>query len=148
MTTKTQKLVELELAGETKQLADALHREQRYAIDGKLPSKTSSRYQHLPVRLASADRLQIEWGVVPGAQNFLDTLSRHTLVRPPEETSKDFANLEQLSREEQETRLLELTESGDKLAAITMARRLYVYDLAQAKQFVEGLVVNKRAPQA
>ena len=62
-------------------------------------------------------------------------------------TSKNFVNLEALSREEQETRLLELAASGDKLGAITMARRLYAYDLTQAKEFVEGLT-NKRSPQA
>ena len=108
---------------------------------------SSSRYHHLPVRLAAPDRLQIEWGVVPNAQTFLDALTRHTLVRPTETTSKDFVNLEELGREEQESRLLELTASGDKIAAIAMARRLYAYDLTQAKEFIEGLA-NKRSPQA
>ena len=56
------------------------------------------------------------------------------------EASKNFVNLEQLSREEQESRLLELAESGDMIGAVTMARRLYSYDLTAAKQFVEGLV--------
>jgi ribosomal protein L7/L12 len=83
---------------------------------------------------------------VPNAQTFLDALARHTLVRPKEKTSKDIINLEQLSSAEQETRLLELAESGDKIAAITMARRLYNYDLTQAKELLEGLV-NKHSPQ-
>ena len=142
-TTKTNKLVELELAGDMKLFAEALLREQRYAIDGKLPFKMSSRYHHLPVRLPSDDRLHIEWAVVPNAQTFLDALTRHTLVRPTETTSKDFVNLEELGREEQESRLLELTASGDKIAAIAMARRLYAYDLTQAKEFIEELA-NKR----
>ncbi len=146
-TTKTHKWVELELASESKKLADALTGERAHALDGMNLGKISSRYHHLPVRLAAPDRLQIEWGVVPNAQTFLDALTRHTLVRPAEKTSKDSVNLEELGRGEQETRLLELAESGDKIAAITMARRLYNYDLTQAKDFIEGLT-NKRSPQA
>jgi hypothetical protein len=146
-TAKTQKLVELELASESKKLADALTGERAHTLGGKNLGKISSRYHHLPVRLAAPDRLQIEWGVVPNAQTFLDALTRHTLVQPTETTSKDFVNLEELNRDEQETRLLELAAAGDKIGAITMARRLYHYDLTQAKEFIEGLA-NKRSPQA
>ena len=138
-TIKTQKLLEVELTGETKELSDALTREQARAFGGKHLGKISARYHHLPVRLAAPDRLQIEWNVVPNAQTFLDALARHTLVRPTLETRKDFVHLESLSRAEQESRLLELVQSGDKIGAIAMARRLYDYDLIQAKDFVEGL---------
>lgn len=137
--TKTQKLVELELATETKELADALTRERAHAFGGKNLGKISARFHHLPVRLAAPDRLQIEWNVFPNAQTFLEALSRHTLIPPTTETSKDFVNLEGLTRAEQEARLLELAESGDKIGAIAMARRLYAYDLTTAKDFVEGL---------
>jgi hypothetical protein len=139
---KTQKLLEVELASETKELSDALTREHARALDGKNLGKISGRYHHLPVRLAAPDRLHIEWNVVPNAQTFLDALARHTLVRPTQETKKDFVHLEVLSRAEQESRLLELVQSGDKIGAIAMARRLYNYDLTQAKDFVEGLHKN------
>jgi ribosomal protein L7/L12 len=72
-------------------------------------------------------------------ETMLDALTRHTLVRPAEAQTKDFIELDKLSRAEQETRLLELAESGDKLGAIALARRLYGYDLSQAKDFIEGL---------
>ena len=137
-TIKTRKLVELELASETKELVDALTGERARVLDGKNLGKISSRFHHLPVRLAAPDRLQIEWNVVPKAQTFLDALSRHTLIRPTEEAKKDFVNLEGLSGAEQESRLLELAESGDKIGAITMARQLYAYDLTTARNFVEG----------
>jgi hypothetical protein len=114
-TTRTQKLVELELAIETKELAEALTCERAHALDGKNLGNISSRFHHLPVRLAAPDRLHIEWNVVPNAQTFLDALSRHTLIRPTEEAEKDFVNLEGLSRAEQESRLLELAESGDRV---------------------------------
>ena len=137
--TKTQKLVEVELASETKELSDALTQERAHALDGKNLGKISARFHHLPVRLAAPDRLQIEWNVFPNAQTFLDALSRHTLIQPTQKTKKDYVHLETLSRAEQEARLLELAESGDKIGAIAMARRLYAYDLATAKDFIEGL---------
>jgi hypothetical protein len=64
--------------------------------------------------------------------------------RQTAEAKKDFVDLERLGRAEQETRLLELAESGDKIGAITVARKLYSYDLATAKDFVEGLI-NERS---
>jgi hypothetical protein len=143
--TKAKTFVELELAGDTKQLAEALQRERHYAIGGSRMLKIVTRYQHLPVRLPTAEKLQIEWAVTPNAQALLNALTRHTFVRSTEETSKDFVNLDKLSRDEQEARLLELAETGDKIGAIAMARRLYAFDLTQAKQFVEGLV-SKRSP--
>ncbi len=74
------------------------------------------------------------------AKFLLDALTRHTLVQNPADVAKDFVNLDKLSREEQEARLLELVESGDMMSADYIARRLYSYDLTAAKQFVEELV--------
>jgi len=84
--------------------------------------------------------LRIEWGVVPDAQRFLDEITRQTLVRPAEESPKDFVRLDGLSTAEQEARRLERVESGDMIGAVAMARKLYSYDLKTAKDFVEGLV--------
>jgi ribosomal protein L7/L12 len=66
-------------------------------------------------------------------------------VQAAGETSKSYANLAPLSKEEQETRLLELAESGDMIGAIAMARKLYSYDLTRAKQFVEELMHKQPA---
>jgi hypothetical protein len=103
-------MIDLELAGDSIQLAQALakERERVFAKPTHGSGRTFSRYQHFPVRLASPMLLRIEWGVVPDAQTFLDSLTRHTLVRDSEETSRDFVNLDGLSREEQEGRLREL----------------------------------------
>ena len=138
---RTGRIIDLELAGDSTQLAQALakERERVFAKPTQCAGRTSSRYQHFPVRLASPMLLRIEWGVVPDAQTFLDSLTRHTLVRDSEETSRDFVNLDGLSREEQEVRLRELVESGEMIGAVTMARKLYSYDLTTAKHFVEGL---------
>lgn len=147
MTTATRRTLELELAGNSAEFAVALAAE-RERVFGKSPrtsQRISTRYQHFPVRLVSPALLRIEWGVVPGMQTILDALTRHTLVQAAGATSKNYANHDQLSKEEQETRLLELAESGDMIAAITMARHLYSYDLTEAKQFVEGLMSKRPA---
>jgi hypothetical protein len=138
---RTRRIIDLELAGDSTQLAQALakERERVFAKPTRGAGRTSSRYQHFPVRLASPMLLRIEWGVVPDAQTFLDSLTRHTPVRDSEETSRDFVNLDGLSRKEQEVRLRELVESGEMIGAVTIARKLYSYDLTTAKHFVEGL---------
>jgi len=41
----------------------------------------------------------------------------------------------------------EPVESGDMIGAITIARRLYSYDLAAAKQFVEALAHKQPTPR-
>jgi hypothetical protein len=137
-TTKIRKYVELEVGCDCRQLSEELAKERERVFKGKAIS--SARYGDFPVRVVAPDRVQIDWTVVPGVQMLLDALTRHTLVRPAEASSKDFIHLESFSREQQEARLRELAESGDKIGAITMARRLYSYDLAAAKQFVEELL--------
>ncbi len=138
--TKTQKLVELELATETKELADALTRERAHAFDGKNLGKISARFHHLPVRLAAPDRLQIEWNVVPNAQTLLERAESPYVDSTDDRNQQRFcpSRRAQLARNKKLC-LLELAESGDKIGAIAMARRLYAYDLATAKDFVEGL---------
>lgn len=146
---KTRRSVEFELAGDPTPLARALGRERERIFSKSVigAGRISTRYQHFPVRLPTPTLLQIDWGVVPRAQTLLDALTRHTLIQSPAAVSKDFVNLEKLSSEEQEARLLELVESGDMMSAVTLARRLYAFDLTAAKQFVEELVLSKSAPQ-
>jgi hypothetical protein len=139
--TTTKRILELELAEKTVELAVALGTE-RERVFGKMPrtnGRMSTRYQHFPVRLASPTLLCIEWGVVPKIQTLLNALTRHTLVSASAEEKKDYTHLESLDRKEQEARLLELAESGDMIGAIAIARKLYSYDLTTAKQFVESL---------
>ena len=148
-TTRTRRFIELELAGNSEQLANALASESKRVLAKPTEggSSVSTRYQHLPAQLAAPNLLRIEWGVVPRAQILLDALTRHTLVQTPAAVSKDFVNLDKLSKAQQEARLLELVESGDMMSAISIARQLYSYDLTAAKQFVEELVFSKSRPQ-
>ncbi|HEX9264070.1 MAG TPA: hypothetical protein VF977_06850 [Candidatus Binatia bacterium] len=140
-TVRTRRFIDLELAVNLEPLATALTHETKRvfakAIDGG--ANVSTRYQHLPVK-GSDPILRIEWNVVPSAQVLLDALTRHTLVQPAGKSAKDFTNLETLERKEQEARLLELAESGDIIAAVAMARKLYAYDLTTAKEFIDSLI--------
>ncbi len=144
-TLSLRRIVELELDAQTRQLAVVLAAEAKLAF-GRLnhsASRISTRYQHLPVQLGSADLLRIEWGVVPSAEKLMEFLTRHTLVQPSVTSSVNFMDLDGLSRKEQETQLLELAQSGDMIGAVTLARRLYGYDLTKAKEFVESLLSAK-----
>jgi len=140
-TSQKRRLLELELAGDSRQLAIALASEQEIMLAKTRigAQKPSIRYHHFPVQLVAPDKLRIEWSVVPSAHTLLEALTRHTLVRPAQQLTRDLANLNGLSRTEQESRLLQLAQSGDKIGAIALARRLYGYDLVAAKDFVEGL---------
>jgi hypothetical protein len=44
-------------------------------------------------------------------------------------------------------RIAELVESGDMIGAISLARRIYSYDLTAAKQFVETLAHKQSTPR-
>jgi len=144
-TTKRRKYVELSVSGDCRQLAEELAKERERVVKGK--AIASARYEDFPVRVTESNQIQIDWAVVPRAQTLLDALSRHTLVYPAEASSKDFVNLEKLLREQQEARLRELAESGDKIGAVAVARPLYGYDLTQAKCFVDELIGKKALHQ-
>ena len=147
-TTKTQKWVELELASESKTLSRRANRRARARLRRQEPRQNLIA---IPSPTGAAWRHRIDYksnGVLcptPRPFSTPSPVTRWCDLRKA--TSTDLVNLEELGREEQESRLLALTASGDKIAAITMARRLYAYDLTQAKEFIEGLA-NKRSPQA
>ena len=113
-------------------------------MEGKQLDRQTTRYHHLPVRLTAPDRLLIEWNVVPNAEKFLQALTRHTQVSPAEQRSQDLVNIESLPKAEQEARLLKLAESGDMIGAISLARKIYGYDLAAAREFVQGLAEKQK----
>jgi ribosomal protein L7/L12 len=52
----------------------------------------------------------------------------------------DVTLVRELGRAQQEERLLELAQAGQKIAAIKIARELYGYDLAQGRAFVADLL--------
>jgi precorrin-4 methylase len=83
--------------------------------------------------------LQIQWSVTPGWKAFLATLAPFTQIAPPLSVSEDLTRLSTLTREQQEERLRSLDARGETVLAIYTARRLYGYDLVEAKSFVDRL---------
>lgn len=136
-TQRHRRLVEFELAGDATSLEKALVDER-----AKHPPN-ATLYKDYPVRLSSPTCVQVVWNVIPGAEVFLDALRQYTNIAAPAEKSQDYVHLEKQSREEQEKRLLELVEAGRTIDAIYIARKLYFYDLTQARAFVEGLCSGK-----
>jgi ribosomal protein L7/L12 len=90
--------------------------------------------------MPSAGRLQLDWRVAPSAQAFLNAISPCTDIAAPTSRSLDYSELKGMRREQQEQRLLQLAQAGQKIAAIKIARELYGYDLTQGRAFVEDLV--------
>jgi hypothetical protein len=150
MTEQRLRLVELELTGDSAPLAKALADE--FARCGPERrhggwSAGPARYHHHPVRMVSPSTLQLEWGVVPRREVLLDILRPYSAIAPAGEQLRDYGNLEGLSREEQEKRILDLVDTGNTFAAIYLARKLYSYDLTQAHAFVENLRSKPPSPK-
>jgi hypothetical protein len=143
---RRRRLVELEI-DDGAALATALTEERaRPAPYEKCWYGTSATvYQHYPVQMASPTLLQVEWGVVPGAQVLLDALRLHTTIAPSVDVSQDFTRLKAASHEEQEAYLRKLAATGQTIAAIYLARRLYGLGIEQAKTAVDGLVGRRTA---
>ncbi len=146
-TTKRRRtVVEIELKGEFPDIVNALVTER--ASEGpkvqRWYGRSSSMFKHYPVRMPTPRTIALEWGVVPRVSEFLRIMTVHTPVESAK-VMRDYTSLAALRPAEQESRLLELIENGQVLDAIRLARRLYGYDLTQAKIFVEELDGRARA---
>jgi len=134
------RMVELDLTGDVAPLATAIADElARCGPEWRQRGGWATRYRHHPARIVSPATLQLEWDVVPRCEVLLDVLRRYSTITPAVEQSQDYVNLDGLSRQEQEKRMLELVDVGKTLAAVSVARQLYSYDLTQARAFVENL---------
>lgn len=147
--TQFRRYVELELAGNTEALSNALQAElaEIAPSEKRWYGTSSTLYQDHPVRISTPPFLQLRWQVVPGPKRFLDALRPYTTIADPVRISQDSANLQGLSRAEQEKRLRELDARGETITAIYMARKLYGCGLEQARSMVENLrsVTNRLA---
>jgi hypothetical protein len=138
---RTIRWAEFELAIDPAPLAGALDRESgRPAVAEKRWYGTSATlFRDYPVLMQTPPFLRVKWQVVPRISVFLEALRPHVAIAPEVVLTADFANLQGLTREQQEKRLRELDERGQRIAAVYMARKLYGGDLAQATKFVNGL---------
>lgn len=144
-TTGITRYAELDVSTNLNALAAALSAERRKpALKRKRwYGTTSSLYHHYPVRVVLPSLIQVQWSATPGRRTFLKTLSPFVQIAPPVHLSKDFSRLTTQTPEQQQQHLRELDAAGQTLLAISTARRLYGYDLAAAKAFVESLRNNE-----
>jgi len=132
----------LQLTGDATSVTRAIDDEVR-RVGGQAGPGT--RYRHTPVRMSSANTLELDWTVVPRAPSLVALLSSHGVSTGTADATTDYAHLEALGRDEQEKRLLDLVEKGNTIAAVQIARQLYGYDLTRAKDFVDGLGSSRGA---
>ena len=145
-TTRRRTVIEIELKDDSPEIGRALSAERSAEApkSGHWYGIGAGRYRHYPVRMPSPRVIAVEWGVMPGAPVFLSVMAVHTPVEAAE-TTRDYTALGVLKQHEQESRLLELTESGQLMDAVRLARSLYGYDLVQAQRFIEGLSGRAKA---
>ena len=139
--TQLHRYVELELAVDPTPLAQALAEEcARPGVPEKRWYGTSSTlYRDYPVLMQSPPFLRLEWRVAPSARAFLKGLEGRVEIAEPISVSRDFTNMQTLTRNEQEKRLRELDQRGETIAAVYLARKLYGLDLTEATDHVKNL---------
>ena len=143
---QTLHLVELELTCDTSMLGAALKAESARPAPREAAwyGTTGVKFQHYPVVLDDASRLRLTWECVPSVRVFLDDVSRHVQVGASTSTTKSFQNLSSDSHADQEEQIAGLARAGQLVYAIAIARRLYGYDLRQARAYVERLAARER----
>jgi hypothetical protein len=97
----------------------------------------SSRSSHYPVQAISGGLIRVEWGVKPSLKHFLNEMKSRIEVKEKLGTSIDFRKIQNMSKAEQEQHLLELIETGDRISAVKVVKRLYKFNTTEAMRFVD-----------
>ena len=75
----------------------------------------------------------------PSAHHAVECLGRHVKTAEPDHRVVDLTPHHNTPPEEDRQKILHLVKSGDVLAAVTMAQRVYGYSPTRAHEFVEKL---------
>lgn len=100
--------------------------------------------RHYPVQIVNEGVVRIEWEVQPSLEEFLREVGQYVSVRPTTDTFVDFTKLKTQPKPEQERRLIELVEAGNRIDAVRTARYLYDFNLNEAVRFIDELAGQKR----
>jgi hypothetical protein len=139
--TQTVRYVEFDLSADVSPLEKAIAAERAKPApsEKRWYGTSSTLYNHYPVRIARPSFVQVQWSAAPGRRAFLMALPPSVSIAPPIQHSEDFTRLATLTLEQQQQRLRQLDSAGQTVLAVSTARRLYGYDLATARAFVEAL---------
>lgn len=115
-------------------LREAIDTEIRYKPGAGQPTL----FHRYPVRL-DGDLLRVQWwrGLRPKIDETVTLLRDRISMEQPLDLTADFSETPTPSQAEKD--ILELARRGEKMAAISLARRFYGLSLAEAKAFVEDL---------
>lgn len=94
--------------------------------------------QHMPVAVLPGGVVQIDWaGISPGLGGTMRRLGQAYKVLEEKVTRSELSD--ESPSEDKERRLLELTERGEIIEAVKLAKALYGYDTTKAKAYVDEL---------
>lgn len=139
--TQTIDYVVLDLAREVTEVENAISAERAKPAPKERHwyGTTATLYSHYPVSTVPPSTIRVQWGVVPSRQAFLRALQLHVQIASPSLLSEDLTQMGALTAQQKLERLRELDAQGKTVLEIATARRLYGYDLAPARAFVENL---------
>jgi hypothetical protein len=135
------RFLEIKLHGDdTSELSERLGDERQRTAPGVMGWKT--KVLHYPVRLLPDAIVQLEWrspgtSIRPGIDRAIEILGRW--YRVADALDEDQPSPGKLDRAQQEARLIEMTERGEIMNAVALAKQIYGFDTTQAKNFVDDL---------
>lgn len=136
--------IELELTTDPAPIAAALDAEDSRpgVAEKRWYGSSTTLYRDYPVQMQSPPYLRIKWSVVPGMRAFLDALPSQIEVQPKVVVKSDYINLRYLPPEEQQKKLRELDQRGQRIAAVYLAQKLHRCSLTEATAIVNNLRKN------
>jgi len=108
--------------------------------------KRSSKIHHYPVSIVDNKIIRILWKspsshVKPGIDKAANLLERlRVTIKPTQSQVNNYTKGAVQEGAKAEEKILELAEQGKTIAATRLAQRVYNYDMAQAKKFVDSLL--------
>ena len=137
-TDRKRRTVVLELAPDAKGRDDLAR-----TLDAERKPRQGWTVRHYPVRLAGEDRLEIDWEVGLPMEDFLAAIGSRVKVLAEDASAVDFRRIGGLDPDRQREQLAQLVARGDKLSAVTLARKIYGFDLTRAMNFIDELERRK-----
>lgn len=146
--TVRRRFLEIKLyGGDLSELDERLRDERRRTAPGVMGSKT--KVLHYPVRVLPDAIVQIDWrspatGISPRIDRAIRILGRW--YRVADAVDERQVSPGKLDRAQQEARLIEMTERGEVMDAVVLAKEIYGFDTTQAKTFVDDLREKPAGP--
>jgi hypothetical protein len=98
-------------------------------------------FRDYPVEVLPDGIVRVRWnGISPSSQKALGYLGQHVKIAGSESTTLDLTHHSGVSPGEEDAKILKLARSGDKMAAVQLARQIHGFTLTEAVAFVDKLL--------